>query len=88
MIKKIKKVQIRNFQSHDDLTLDIAPMLTTIVGPSDAGKSAVIRAIRWALFNEPSGTQYMRVGTDNTSVLITFTDGTTLLRARNKSENY
>lgn len=88
MIKKIKKVQIRNFQSHDDITLDIAPMLTTIVGPSDAGKSAVIRAIRWALFNEPSGTQYMRVGTDNTSVLITFTDGTTLLRARNKSENY
>ena len=28
--------------------------------PSDQGKSAIIRGIKWALFNEPSGDFYKR----------------------------
>lgn len=88
MAKKIKRIHLHNFQSHTDISLEIAPMLTTIVGASDAGKSAVIRALRWALFNEPAGTQFMRVGTRDTHVRIEFTDGSSLLRARDKSENY
>lgn len=87
-MKKIAKLHIHNFQSHEDLTIDIAPMLTTLVGASDAGKSAVIRALRWALFNEPSGTQYIRVGTHDTFVRVEFSDGSSLLRARDRSENY
>lgn len=86
--KKIESVEIHNFQSHIDTKIEFAPLLTTVVGASDAGKSSVIRALRWALFNEPSGTQYMRVGTADTYVRLLFTDGSALLRARDKSKNY
>ena len=88
MAKKIEKVEIHNFQSHTDTVIKFAPLLTTIVGPSDSGKSSIIRAIRWALFNEPAGTQYMRVGTADTYVRLVFSDQSSLLRARDKSSNY
>ncbi len=87
-MKKIERVEIHNFQSHTDTTLQLAPLLTTIVGASDAGKSSIIRAIRWALFNEPAGTQYMRIGTQDTYVRLIFNDGSELLRARDKTKNY
>lgn len=87
-MRKIDRIQLQNFQSHEDATIELAPMLTTIVGPSDSGKSSIIRALRWVFLNEPAGTQYMRVGTQDTFVLITYTDGSSILRARSKSANY
>lgn len=87
-MKKINQVHIHNFQSHEDTVISMAGFLTTIVGPSDAGKSAVIRALRWAFFNEPAGTQYMRVGTNDTFVRVSYVDGSSLLRARTKTTNY
>jgi DNA repair exonuclease SbcCD ATPase subunit len=42
---------IQNFQRHDKLRIDFAPDITTIVGPTDAGKSAIIRALRWTSTN-------------------------------------
>jgi DNA repair protein SbcC/Rad50 len=51
----LKKIEIKNFQSHEDTTLELHPGVNVIVGPSDAGKSAIIRALRWLTFNRPSG---------------------------------
>ena len=48
----IKTVKIHDFQSHEDSFMEFEKGLNIIVGPSDSGKSAVIRAIKWALFNE------------------------------------
>lgn len=40
----IRRIVLRNFQNHRRLRIDLDPRVTTVVGPSDAGKSAVVRA--------------------------------------------
>lgn len=51
----ITKIDIENFQAHRKLSLQLDPHVTCIIGPSDSGKSAIIRAIQWVAFNRPSG---------------------------------
>ncbi len=55
----IKKVRIQGFQSHLDSTFTLSPGLNVITGPSDAGKTAIIRALRWLAFNEPQGEAFI-----------------------------
>lgn len=47
----ISSIRLRDFQAHSDLTVEFDGLVTTIVGPSDCGKSSVIRALRWACLN-------------------------------------
>lgn len=53
----ITKIEIKNFQSHKNTTLEFDKGVNVITGESDNGKSAVIRAIRWVVENYPSGTE-------------------------------
>lgn len=55
----IKSVKIQNFQSHEDTTINFAPGTTAIIGTSDSGKSAVIRALNWIRTNRPLGTSFI-----------------------------
>lgn len=55
------KLRIQNFQAHKDTTIEF-DCITTIVGPSDIGKSAVLRALKWVAKNEPKGTSFVRDG--------------------------
>lgn len=64
----IKRLNIKNFQVHESLKIDFDPKITTIVGPSDIGKSAIIRAIKWIIFNKPSGDAFIKEGKKNTTV--------------------
>lgn len=66
------KLSIRNFQSIKKAELDIEP-LTVIVGPSDSGKSAIIRALAAALWNTP-GNDFISWGSKKAEV--DFQDGT------------
>jgi energy-coupling factor transporter ATP-binding protein EcfA2 len=54
------KVHVRNFQSLHAVDLDVEG-LTVIVGPSNRGKSALLRAIEAALFNAP-GDEFVTTG--------------------------
>ena len=51
----IKKLHIKGFQSWKNLSVDLSPGINVFVGESDQGKSAIIRALRWLLFNRPTG---------------------------------
>jgi DNA repair protein SbcC/Rad50 len=51
----IKKLNIRNFQSHEDTTLDFHQGVNVIIGQSDGGKTAVLRALKWVVWNRPGG---------------------------------
>ena len=86
-MKYIKKVILENFQSHKYTEIDFDKYLNVIVGPSDQGKTAVIRGIKWALFNEPSGDFFIREGAKDCSVTIVFNDNTKVKRYRSKSKN-
>lgn len=61
--------------------------LNVIIGASDQGKSAVIRALRWVLYNEPRGSDFIRVGASTARVTIELNDGYRVTRERTPSKN-
>lgn len=87
MMNYIEKVILENFQSHKNSTIEFDNQLNVIVGPSDSGKTAILRAIKWALYNEPSGDYFIREGESESSVTIVFSDATKIKRYRSKSKN-
>lgn len=51
----LKKIKIKNFQSHERTALNLSPGVNVIVGRSTTGKSAIVRAFRWLMLNRPAG---------------------------------
>jgi DNA repair exonuclease SbcCD ATPase subunit len=86
-MKYIKKIILENFQSHKYSVVEFDNQLNVIVGPSDSGKSAIIRGLKWALYNEPQGDYFIREGEKECSVTVEFSDGTNLKRYRSSSKN-
>jgi len=83
----IKKLHIKNFQSHKDSVLELTAGLNVITGTSDSGKSAIIRAVELVRTNRPRGTSYIRQGSKGgTSVEVT-TDLGTACRKRSGTTN-
>lgn len=69
----INELEIRNFQSHKETDLIFVPGVNVILGQSDVGKSSVIRAIRWAISNRPSGNSFRaNFASDTTEVSMGF----------------
>lgn len=58
----IERIDIKNFQSHKNSSLELSPGVNAIIGPTDSGKSSIIRALRWLVFNRPSGDSFRRNG--------------------------
>jgi len=81
-----KKLTLKNFQNHTKSTLLFHPGVNVISGPSDNGKSSIIRALRLVLENKAQGDSYRKIGTDKTSVKLEL-DGHTIERIRSKKEN-
>jgi exonuclease SbcC len=85
--KAIRYLLIENFQSHERTELSFDDGLNVIVGASDQGKSAIIRALRWLLYNEPRGSDFIRVGASQCRVTIELADGGRVTRERTPSKN-
>lgn len=84
-MKEITKVVLHNFQAHSDLEVNFSEF-TAIVGASDKGKSAIVRAIKWCLYNEPPRKKgFIKRGTTTAWVIVHFSDGTIIKRTKNKS---
>lgn len=83
----IRKLTIENFQSHSHTELNLFPGVNVILGETDSGKSAVVRALRWLWFNEPRGDGFVRRGARNCRVRAEFGDGAAVERAREGSRN-
>ncbi|WP_422486783.1 AAA family ATPase [Gudongella sp. DL1XJH-153] len=86
-MKYIHKIILENFQSHIYSEIEFGPDLNVIVGPSDSGKSAIIRALKWVMYNEPSGDFFIREGEKECRVTVELSEGTKLQRYRTKSKN-
>lgn len=83
----IESVEIRNFQSHKHTVLEFVPGTNVIIGLSDAGKSAVFRAINWVLSNRPLGDAYRSEWGGDTHVILRLSDGNVVERFRSASSN-
>lgn len=54
-IDMIKRLEITNIQSHKNSILEFDPGVNVIVGSSNNGKSAILRALYWVRYNRPLG---------------------------------
>jgi len=87
----IKSVDIKNFQSHIKTYWEFDPGVNIIVGLSDSGKSAFMKALRWVKDNRPSGAEFKSWPSVNdggpTSVEISTEEGS-VTRSKDKIEKY
>lgn len=94
MSRKIKKIRLMNFQIHKSFVLDdIDEGMVALVGQSSSGKTAVLRAIKFCLYNQMPGNSVDAMtthGETHTEVEITFNDGLSILRVRDAKtkDNY
>lgn len=79
-------ITIRGFQSHVDSFIPLGPGLNVITGPSDSGKTAVIRTIRWVNFNEPTGEAYVNKKVGEAEVILHLPDGREIIKRRRKGK--
>ena len=81
-MSSLHKLVVENFQSHEHSEVIFGRGLNVIVGPSDFGKSALVRALRWLFYNEPRGANFIRAGTRTCRVTVEMDDGTIITRLR------
>lgn len=86
-MNSIEKIILVNFQSHVYSELSLSKGVNVIVGPSDSGKTAIMRALRWNMFNDPSGVDFVREGESEVSVTIRFQNKVEVERKRTRSKN-
>ena len=63
----IERVELRNFQSHTKSQFEFEAGVNAIIGPSDSGKTAILRALRWVIWNRPLGDAFRSDWGGNTS---------------------
>ncbi len=81
-----QKIQLQDFQCHQKLRIKFDSQITCIVGESDCGKSAVIRALRWLTTNRPRGDGFIREGQEQASVYLKV-DGHDVRRSKGNGKN-
>lgn len=83
----IEKVEIHNFQAHEKKTVTFEDGLNILVGSSNSGKTAIIRAIQWVLYDSPSGNAFITTGKKKTKVILTLSNGYIVERNRTKTSS-
>jgi len=83
----LKSLHITNFQSHGKTELSFHEGTNVIIGQSDCGKTAVIRALRWIIWGRPTGDSIRSTWGGQTSVDLA-TEGATVIRTKDKTDTY
>ena len=83
----IQSLNIKNFQSHKETTLDFHPGVNVILGATDSGKTSIIRSLRWLIWNRPGGDDFRSDWGGETSVEI-ITDNQSIRRSKDKENLY
>jgi len=85
----LKSLHLKNVQSHKDTYLEFSPGVNIIIGPSDSGKTAILRALRWLIWNRPQGDVIRRRQGGETSVEVVLDDEIVVKRIKdNKQDQY
>jgi len=71
----IQTLLIENFQSHKRTEIEFSPNLTVIIGLNNYGKSAVIRALKKVVRDEPDGNVFIRDGENELHITLNTNKG-------------
>lgn len=83
----LEEIWYRNFQRLEDKVLVLSPAVTTIVGPSNEGKSSCIRGLAFVLLNNLTGRKFVRHGQELCRVTLKV-DGRKVTRRKGKVNTY
>ncbi len=87
-MKLIESARITGYQSHEATNLNFSSGLNVIVGDTDTGKSSILRALSFVLFNKPWHVEFMnREANEATVELRIGTDGHTNIITRRRSRD-
>ncbi len=82
----IERLKLQNFQPHKNLTVDFDIGITSIIGSSDRGKTALMRALKWVCTNRPGGFEFITYGEDQVQATLDVS-GQRLTRTKSKKKN-
>lgn len=83
----ITSLSIQNFQSHKSTVLKFDKGVNVITGSSDSGKTAIIRALRWLVWNRPGGDNFRSSWGGDTVVIATTDDNVNISRSKGSAGN-
>lgn len=83
----INKVELHNFQTHAKKIVEFDKGLNVIVGESNAGKTSILRAIHWCLYDKPNGSDFIKTGAKSCRVLVHLSNGYIIERKRSRSSS-
>ncbi|KMQ17884.1 AAA family ATPase [Bacillus mycoides] len=86
MLANINEIFVEGFQSHTNSHFNLGNGLNVITGPSDSGKTSIIRAVRWVAFNEPQGEAFVNESVGHATVAIHLDSGITISKHRRKGK--
>lgn len=84
----IRKIEIFNYQSHEQTELELHNNVNSIIGNSNQGKTAILRALLWALTNRPIGNFFISHWADECSVKLITNKGIVERKRNNKFNGY
>lgn len=82
----IEQLKATNLQKHEDITLNFIEGVNVITGPTDSGKTAIFRGLKWVLMNGGDSSKLVKHGTQKCTVSVTI-DGNTVERSYSASSN-
>lgn len=82
----IKKMTVKNFEAHKESTVVFTQGVNVIIGPSDSGKSALLRALYWVLEGKTAGDDFRSWAGGDTEVKCLLDNGI-LRRGKGKALN-
>lgn len=83
----INKVELYNFQAHSKKIVDFTNGLNVVVGESNAGKTAILRAIHWCLYDKPNGSDFIKTGSKSCRVIVHLSNGFIVERKRSRTSS-
>jgi exonuclease SbcC len=83
----IKSLSIKNYQSHHNSEFTFHEGVNVVIGSSDSGKTAIIRALRWIINNSPSGDSFRTYGSKETDIILKTFDNDLILKTKSNSKN-
>jgi len=83
----IKSLTIKNFQSHKNSYIEFDKGVNIIVGSTDCGKTAILRAMKWVIWNRPLGNSFRSSWGGDTEVTMEM-DNAAIVRKEGKEKVY
>jgi DNA repair exonuclease SbcCD ATPase subunit len=88
-MKHFSRIEIRNLESHQETVIDLHPGVNVVTGANHVGKSGLLRAIMFVVYNYPTAgfDNMIRWGKTSAVVKIDTYDGCWVLREKGKNIN-